>query len=58
MRRLAELAAGGVVGAPAPTHYSIMGHILEPTELVETTAPAILDAMRAERVDAAVLIPV
>ena len=35
MRRLAELAAEGAVGAPAPSHYSIMGYILDPTELVQ-----------------------
>ena len=57
MRRLAELASEGVVGPPAPTHYSIMGYILEPTELVEKTAPAIAERMRAERVDAAALVP-
>lgn len=58
MRRLAELAAGGVVGRPAPTHYSIMGYILEPAELVGKTAPAIAERMRAESVDAAALVPV
>jgi len=58
MRRLAELALEGVVGRPAPTHYSMMGYILEPEELVETTAPAIAERMRAERVDAAALVPV
>ena len=57
MRRLAELAREGVVGRPAPTHYSVMGYILEPTELVERTAPAIAERMRAERVDAAALFP-
>lgn len=57
MRRLAELAGEGVVGRPAPTHYSIMGYILEPKELVGTTAPAIAARLRAERVDAAVLLP-
>jgi D-proline reductase (dithiol) PrdB len=57
MRRLAELAAEGVVGSPAPTHYSVMGYILEPRELVEQTAPAIAERMRAERVDAAALVP-
>jgi D-proline reductase (dithiol) PrdB len=57
MRRLAEVASEGLVGRPAPTHYSIMGYILEPTELVETTAPAIAECMRDERVDAAVLVP-
>ena len=57
MRRLAEIAGEGVVGRPAPTHYSVMGYILKPKELVETTAPAIAERMRAERVDAAALVP-
>jgi len=57
MRRLTELAREGVVGGPAPTHYSMMGYILEPTELVEKTAPAIAARMRAESVDAAALFP-
>jgi D-proline reductase (dithiol) PrdB len=57
MRRLAELAGEGVVGRPAPTHYSTMGYILDPTELVEKTAPAIAERMHAERVDAAALVP-
>jgi D-proline reductase (dithiol) PrdB len=58
MRRLAELAAEGFIGRPAHTHYSTMGYILEPKELVEKTAPAIAERMRAERVDAAALVPV
>ncbi len=57
MRRLSELAAEGFVGRPAPTHYSTMGYILDATELVEKTAPAIAARMRAERVDAAALVP-
>jgi D-proline reductase (dithiol) PrdB len=57
MRRLAELADEGVIGRPAPTHYSTMGYILDPTELVEKTAPAIAEGMRAEGVDAAALVP-
>ena len=58
MRRLSELASEGMLGRPAPTHYSIMGYILEPAELVEKTAPAIAASMRGERVDAVVLVPV
>lgn len=58
LRRLAELADQGVVGRPAPTHYSMMGYVLEPKELIETTAPAIAERMRAERVNAAALVPV
>jgi len=57
MRRLEELSREGVVGRPAPTHYSTMGYILEPSELVEKTAPAIAERMRAESVDAAALVP-
>ena len=57
MRRLAELAGEGIVGRPAPNHYSIMGYILEPKEMVEKTAPAIAEQMRAEGVDAAALVP-
>ena len=58
MRRLAELASAGVVGRPAPTHYSTMGYILDPTELVEKTAPAIAECMHEECVDAVLLVPV
>jgi D-proline reductase (dithiol) PrdB len=57
MRRLAELSREGVVGRPAPTHYSLMGYILEPEELVEKTGPAPAERMRAEGVDAAALVP-
>lgn len=46
MRRLTELAVEGFVGKPAATHYSVMGYILEPQELVEKTAPAISERMR------------
>lgn len=57
MRRLAELAGEGFVGRPAPTHYSTMGYILDPTELLEKTAPAIAARMREDGVDAAALVP-
>jgi len=58
MRRLSELAAEGVVGRPAPTHYSFMGYLLDTTELEAKTAPAIAESMRDEGVDAVVLVPV
>lgn len=57
MRRLAELTEERLVGRLAPTHYSTMGYILDPTELVESTAPAIAASMREEHVDAAMLAP-
>lgn len=58
MRRLTELAEEGFVNRPASTHYSVMGYILEPTELVEKSAPAIAEHMRTEGVDVAALVPV
>ena len=58
MRRLAELAGEGVIGRPAPTHYSFMGYLLDTTELEQKTAPAIAAGMLAEHVDAVVLVPV
>ena len=57
MRRLTELANEGIVGKPAPRHYSTMGYILEPTALVEETAPAIAERMHLDVVDAAALVP-
>jgi D-proline reductase (dithiol) PrdB len=57
MRRLTELAYDRRVGQPAPRHYSIMGYILEPTVLVEETAPAIAARMLQDGVDAAGLVP-
>lgn len=57
MRRLTELAREGLVGQPAPRHYSLMGYILEPTVLIEETAPMIADRMQLDGVDAAALVP-
>ena len=57
MRRLMELSQARVVGRAAPSHYSIMGYILEPTVLVAETAPAITERMHDDGVDAAALVP-
>lgn len=58
LRRLDELVEAGVVGSSADTHYSMMGYILEPTRLVEETAPAIASALVRDEVDLALLVPV
>jgi D-proline reductase (dithiol) PrdB len=55
--RLAELVQAGFVGRAAASHYSIMGYILRPAVLETKTAPAIAAQMRAEGVDAALLVP-
>lgn len=58
LRRLRELAADGVAGEAAATHYSFMGYVLQPRELLDATAPAIAARMAAEAVDIALLVPV
>lgn len=58
LARLDELVDSGEVGSSAPRHYSIMGYILQPRELVEETAPAVTAALAADEVDLALLVPV
>jgi D-proline reductase (dithiol) PrdB len=58
LRRLRELSADGIVGGVAATHYSFMGYILEPRQLLASTAPAIAAGMVQEAVDVALLVPV
>jgi len=57
LQRLTELETAGVIGAVADQHYSFMGYQIDPTELVTKSAPAMADAMRAEGVDIAILVP-
>lgn len=57
MRRLSELASEGVVGRPARLHYSTMGYILDASELVERTVPAIAASLAEEHVDVLALAP-
>jgi D-proline reductase (dithiol) PrdB len=58
LARLAELAEQGLVGRIAASHYSIMGYILDETELLGKTAPKIVSQLLDEAVDAVVLVPV
>jgi D-proline reductase (dithiol) PrdB len=55
---LKELEQAGEIGRSAPTHYSFQGFVLEPRELLEESVPAMIEQMKAEEVDAAVLVPV
>lgn len=57
IERLNEMAALGEIGRAAERHYSIMGYILEPTELLEHTVPAIVRGLREDKVDLAALVP-
>jgi D-proline reductase (dithiol) PrdB len=57
--RIREMAAEGVVGAVAESHYSIMGYQGNDSSTLEKqSAPEIAAAMRSEEVDLALLAPV
>ncbi|MBI4607483.1 MAG: hypothetical protein HY726_00560 [Candidatus Rokubacteria bacterium] len=58
LERLAELEHSGRIGRAAPSHYSFMGYLLDPTEFLTSTVPPMIERMRAEGVDAAIFIPV
>jgi D-proline reductase (dithiol) PrdB len=55
--RLDELVAEGKVGKTAANHYSYMGYLLDPAELLRTSIPAIVEHLRRDAVDVAVFIP-
>jgi hypothetical protein len=58
LRTLDALVTDGVVGASSPTHYSVMGFQAAGLEgWRESTAPEIVERLRAENVDALVLAP-
>ena len=58
IERLKELAALGEIGAAAPSHFSYMGYTLRPERLLRESVPGIVQQLREEHVDVAVLIPV
>ena len=57
LTRLDELVELGEVGDSAASHYSFMGYLLRPEEFLRTSVPSIVDGLRAESVDAVVLVP-
>jgi D-proline reductase (dithiol) PrdB len=57
LQRLHELEQAGEIGRAADRHYSIMGYILRPEELLEQTVPSIIHDLRAEHADVVVLVP-
>lgn len=52
-----RLAAEGIVGSLAPTHYSFMGYVPVARALISTYAPAVANQLKAEEVDATLLVP-
>jgi D-proline reductase (dithiol) PrdB len=57
LQRLKELEESGEIGISAPSHYSFMGYIMDPEELLEKTAPAIIRNLQEDEVDVVVLVP-
>ena len=57
LRRLEELEGTGEVGGAAPRHYSFMGYILDPTDLLEKSTPAIIRHLKNDQVDLVLLVP-
>ena len=55
--RLKELAAEGLIGGVAATHYGLMGYIPDTKPLIEDTIPLILKRLKEEGVDAVILNP-
>lgn len=57
--RVRELAASGVLGGVAPTHYSFMGHIDGPhvATLENEILPALIERIQSERPDFVFLTP-
>ena len=58
LERAAELCAEGFVGELAPTHYSFMGFLLRPETFLAESVPRMIEHMKAEEVDAVLLVPV
>lgn len=56
--RLGELEREGRIGRAAPSHYSFMGYLLDPTEFLRSSVPAMIEGMKRSGVDAAIFIPV
>jgi D-proline reductase (dithiol) PrdB len=54
--RMRDLAAAGIIGAVADTHYSVMGSTDPQTMTV--TADAVVGRLKQEQVDAVLLCPV
>lgn len=58
LARLAELIARGIVGEPAPRHFSIMGSIIAPARLISESGPEIARRLAQDKVEGLFLAPV
>jgi hypothetical protein len=55
--RLREMVAGGEIGSIAPTTHVLMGLVVDVAPLIHETIPRLVDRLRSEAVEAALLVP-
>lgn len=55
--RLREMADAGEIGSVAPTTQVLMGLVVDVAPLLETTIPQLLERLRSEGAEAALLVP-
>jgi D-proline reductase (dithiol) PrdB len=56
--RMRELVEGGTLGSVADNYYSFMGAQRNPTRIIEETAPEVVQLLKADQVDAVLIIPI
>lgn len=54
---LQQMETSGRIGHTSPRHYSIMGYILDPEELLSKTVPALIRDLKQDLADVVVLVP-
>ena len=57
IQHLNEMEEAGEIGSAAESHYSIMGYLPKPDEMLQQSVPAIIQGLKDEQVDVLVLIP-
>lgn len=57
VQRLQEMENNGRIGRVSLRHYSIMGYILKPEQLLCDTVPALIRNLKADFADVVVLVP-
>ena len=56
--RMRELVERGVLGSVAANYYSFMGAQRNPARIIEETAPEVVQLLKADQVDAVLIIPI
>ncbi len=56
--RLQEMEQTREIGRSAPRHYSIMGYLLKPEQMLRESIPAIIASLRQDQVDVVLMVPV